>query len=475
MDVSFQIQEVAAMMLFENIREAYNSLVINKKRSFLTMIGIVIGLSSVLFITSIGDTLISLFDNYMVQMLYKGVTVQALSGYTETDGLLGERDDYSFTLDEIYDFIDSTDGLILDINPMGGGEMNGTVNVDSVHKANVSVNGVSSSYETTGNVRMIAGRFVSKDDCRHFRPSAVISDIAAEKCFGSVENALGKNIDITYIESVLTGVDVENMQYIYDESAHTVSVVVTGVYEYVETSMGAIDSLMLMTSKAAKDSTPLYCCYSYLRQSNGQDMNILRGMMFNVRDRESVNAARNVIADFLEDKYGDNPSYGYDMYDSVEDMAIIKRLLKVVTYAFSLIGGISLLVGGIVLMNTMLISVTERTKEIGIKKALGAKTSTIRAQFLTESAMLCLASCAIGVFFGFFFGLLIETNMDKITAMVSNEGLRYFLENSNVHVTPSLGSIIFCSLFSVVVGVVFGLYPANKGAKMQPVDALRYE
>ena len=126
-------------------------------------------------------------------------------------------------------------------------------------------------------------------------------------------------------------------------------------------------------------------------------------------------------------------------------------------------------------MNTMLVSVTERTKEIGIKKALGARNSSIRAQFLFESAMICLIACAVGVFFGMFFGMILESNLDRLFDLISNDTFRYFLKNAEIHVTPSVNAIVVSTLFSLAVGIIFGLYPANKGAKMQPVEALRYE
>lgn len=475
MAVSFQIQEVAVMMLFENIRQACSSLMINKKRSVLTMIGIVIGLSSVLFITSIGDTLISVLDSYLVQNVFHGVTVDFISGYDEDSGFIDKnnRAKYSFTMDEAYDFIESTDGLILDMQYNTSSNYSGKITVDAQHSSKVSLTQVSSSYAATSGLRILSGRFISFDDCRNGAAAAVISDIAAEECFGSADAAIGKTIDITGVSSEYMGWDEITYQPIYEESAFTVSLIITGVYEYVDNGLAG----MLTGDSSEKGVTPVYCNYSYAAPAlDDDDLDTNSVCSFVVSDRKSLDVIKLLVSEFAESKYGDDPAYVYTIMDSDEYLAQLKTMLKVVTYAFSIIGAISLLVGGIGLMNTMLVSVTERTKEIGIKKALGAKTSTIRVQFLTESAILCLISCAVGVFFGFLFGMIIESNLDRLVeAKVTNESLRYFLLNTTIHVTPSVSSIVFSSLFSIIVGVVFGFYPANKGAKMQPVDALRYE
>ena len=89
--------------------------------------------------------------------------------------------------------------------------------------------------------------------------------------------------------------------------------------------------------------------------------------------------------------------------------------------------------------------------------------------------MICLIACAIGIFFGIFFGMILESNLDRIFDLIPNESFKYFLKNAEVHVTPSANAVVVSTLFSLAVGIILGLYPANKGAKMQPVEALRYE
>lgn len=132
------------------------------------------------------------------------------------------------------------------------------------------------------------------------------------------------------------------------------------------------------------------------------------------------------------------------------------EMLSTVSVAISVIAGISLLVGGIGVMNIMLVSITERTREIGTRKALGATNGSIRLQFIVESIVICLTGGFIGIVIGL-----------GIAAAVSNM-LGYAA-------SPSVGGIIFSVTFSVFIGVFFGYYPANKAAKMNPIEALRYE
>ena len=137
-------------------------------------------------------------------------------------------------------------------------------------------------------------------------------------------------------------------------------------------------------------------------------------------------------------------------------MILVNSVLDMLTVALSAIAAISLVVGGIGVMNIMLVSVTERTREIGIRKAVGAKTSDIRIQFLSESIILCLIGGGIGILFGFLICKLIGYIMD-------------------VSVPVSIATVVTAFIFSSAVGIFFGLYPANKAAKMDPIEALRHE
>ena len=148
---------------------------------------------------------------------------------------------------------------------------------------------------------------------------------------------------------------------------------------------------------------------------------------------------------------------------------MISKVMDVITIIISVIAAISLLVGGIGVMNIMLVSVVERTKEIGIRKALGAKNKVIEAQFLVESVLICAIGGVVGILLGLLNGGLIAV---IAKAVVSRSEDYSFL---TINVSPPVMMIIISFLFSTFVGIVFGLYPARRAARLSPIDALRYE
>ena len=168
------------------------------------------------------------------------------------------------------------------------------------------------------------------------------------------------------------------------------------------------------------------------------------------------NALANKVKDFFEIQYKTNPDYSVTAYSMESMVSMFTDMLGTVTTAISIVAGIALVVGGIGVMNIMLVSVTERTREIGTRKALGAKNSSIRAQFIVEAMIICLIGGIIGVTLGI------------IAGSVLSSALGYPAK-------PNISGIIIALVFSMSIGLFFGYYPANKAAKMNPIDALRYE
>lgn len=162
------------------------------------------------------------------------------------------------------------------------------------------------------------------------------------------------------------------------------------------------------------------------------------------------------ITTFFEPYYRNNASYKVSALTLSGMVQMLTTLLGTITTAISIIAGIALLVGGIGVMNIMLVSVTERTREIGTRKALGAKNSSIRVQFIVEAMIICL----IGGFIGLILGMVLGITASNILGYPAR---------------PSISGIIISIGFSMAIGLFFGYFPANKAAKMNPIDALRYE
>ena len=162
------------------------------------------------------------------------------------------------------------------------------------------------------------------------------------------------------------------------------------------------------------------------------------------------------IKSFYEPYYRNNQDYEVTVMTLESMIAMLTSLLDTITTAISIVAGIALLVGGIGVMNIMLVSVTERTREIGTRKALGAKNSSIRAQFIVEAIIICLIGGILGLILGIVVGIAMS-NYLGYPAM------------------PSIGGIVISIVFSMAIGLFFGYFPANKAAQMNPIDALRYE
>ena len=181
-------------------------------------------------------------------------------------------------------------------------------------------------------------------------------------------------------------------------------------------------------------------------------------------------AAEDITA-FFDAKYAQNPDYNVSVYNMASDLGMINTVINVITVAVSGIAAISLIVGGVGVMNIMLVSITERTREIGIRMALGAKRSTIRMQFVIEAIVLCIIGGLIGIALGILNGFLLGKAAEFLIQNMYSEYSSYII--MSVH--PSVKAILLSLFFSMLTGVFFGYYPANKASKMEVIDALRYE
>lgn len=404
-------------MLIENMKMAFSAIRANKMRSALTMLGIIIGIGSVISIVSIGDTMRGLFTD-----LYKdvGITQAYVSiGYWVDD----VRQSDSFTLDEMERAREAFKDQIayIDSNAFTSDEA-------SYRRTKIKFDyqGIDYNYQDVQPVNVVYGRYLNEGDIRGRKKNVVMDTESAVKLFG-VEDAVGKSFRTT----------------IYGA---TDDYTVVGVYRK---NINAFQALMMGGSGSEKGSALIP--YTILTWPNDNFYNL------HVFAKDDVNLDQffEQFKAYAAKLNGRNPEDMY-MYTAMQEMTSVDSMMGGLSMAVGGIAAISLLVGGIGIMNIMLVSVTERTREIGIRKALGARTRDVLIQFLTESALLSACGGIIGVLIG--------------VGLVSLGGA---LLGMAVIIKP--GVIIVAVSFSAVVGIFFGLYPASKAAKADPIDALRYE
>lgn len=403
-------------MLMENMVMAFHAIRANKMRSFLTMLGIIIGIGSVISIVSIGDTMRGLFSD-----LYKdvGITQAYISiGYWIDDFRMN---DY-FTLDDL--------DRIRDVFGDEIAYMDSDASVSSDVQAGrtkmkFNFQGIDWNYQDVQPVTMLYGRYLNEGDILGRRKCLVMEAQSAKNLFGT-ENAVGKTLRTT----------------IYGE---TDEYTVVGVYKK---EMNAFQALMMGGNS---DTGSAFLPYTILTWPND---NFYYCHLF-VADGVDMTDFMNRLVAYIAKMKERNPG-DFFTQTAVEQMGSVDSVMGALSMAVGGIAAISLLVGGIGIMNIMLVSVTERTREIGIRKALGARTMDVLVQFLTESAILSACGGIIGVILA--------------VSIVSIGGAALGLP---VIIKP--GVIIMAVSFSAIVGIFFGIYPASKAAKADPIDALRYE
>lgn len=424
----------------ENIRMAWESLRVNKMRAILTMLGIIIGIGSVIAILTVGNAMSSSITTSLSALGSMNVTVsiQQRSNNRTFGPRFASGPQVEQKKPEEKDLLstDMIDAMRQRFNTQIAGislsEGVGSAQAKEGHLyANINVTGANAEYAMVNNVKMMRGRFISENDVIGTRGVAVVSDKLVNNIFGGdTSSALGKEL------KVYAGSEI-----------YTYSII--GVYENE-------NSLFNMSTVSEVDiTTTLYIPVSVAKRLSGGNRGYQSITVAAVPNLDSVIFSKNLKNYF--DKYYEN---NLDFTDAVTSVKSITdqadTILNNLSIAISVIAGISLLVGGIGVMNIMLVSVTERTREIGIRKALGATNSNIRVQFIVESIIVCLVGGILGVILGGALGYLGS----------------YLLKAPTL---PTFSSIALAVIFSMAIGVFFGYYPANKAAKLNPIEALRYE
>lgn len=408
----------------ENAILALTGLKANKMRAFLTMLGIIIGISSVIMITTLGSILEKGLSG-VVSDLGVSNLIQIGISYKE-DSMRDEILDSDLITESMLESLRNRFGDSIKYISYDEGVGGGTIRHNR-EDIQLTVYGYTPDELNIWGTELVTGRYINEKDILGAKSVCVIPDELAEKLYGSSSEAIGQVMNVT----------LRNEIYEYS---------VVGVYKYKQSMFGGVFSANydvhtpITTAYKITGGTPLYS-YAMIIGSDDADVISLAGQ----------------IKDFLDSTYyKNNDTFEIRTYTMAEDLATINQYVLIIQGVLSLIAGISLLVGGIGVMNIMLVSVTERTKEIGVRKALGAPNSAIRAQFIVESVIICSIGGIIGIILGIALG---------------NLGGMIF----EMSAVPSVAAIIIAVSFSMAIGVFFGYYPANRAAKLDPIEALRYE
>lgn len=425
------------MLIIENIRLAISGLRANKMRALLTMLGIIIGISSVIAIMTVGNSLkAAMADSSpgmnnitlsLTQKIPEGMEFDTAPRKEATDA------DYITVdmLEELYEeYPDKIEAFCAVENVGVGLVENGR------RYANVSVSGNNKTSIEQNQLKMLGGRVFNAGELNDASMVCIVSDYFVNNMYsGNIEKALGDNIEVS----------IQNKSYNF---------VIVGVYKYIEQSIS-------FQKVDPKDTpTPLYIPIKAAKRINRSEVY----RMVEVVPKMDVDALSFVdeINEFMNDKYYKNNEYfEISAYSFGVLLGNITSMMSTITIGISVIAGIALLVGGIGVMNIMLVSITERTREIGTRKALGAPNSSIRIQFIVESIVICIIGGIIGTILGIAGGLGATKLMSSSLGGVAG--------------TVDPMSIIIAFGFSMAIGVFFGYYPANKAAKLDPIEALRYE
>lgn len=416
------------MNITESLKIAVKCIKANWMRSVLTMLGIIIGITSVIMIvgagTGVRDYIVGLIEDMGSNAVLVSVdTTQA----TDNDYI---------TLDDV-DNIKAKVSGVERCSPMLMGFGNATIDATAT-EATVMMVGVNSDVQFAMTNTCEYGRFFTDEEYAANAPIAVMGLESAKTAFG-YEDATGQSITVS-------------------SSGKSMKIKVCGVanIDAMVNSLGGGTSIgSMFQTNSDKPMIALFMPCTTLTQITGASAN-LSNVFVIAEDGKDYDTVGNATVNYLKAVHGNYSNGMYTAQNMATYIEIVDIIMKVLTIFIAGVGAISLIVGGIGVMNIMLVSVTERTREIGIRKSLGAKTRVITMQFLTESIILCLIGGFIGVVLGI---------------------AGAFAACSIIDITPkiSIWLILLALLFSSGVGLFFGIYPAKKAAQLSPIDALRSE
>lgn len=404
------------MRILDLYHETQNSLLANMSRTFLTILGIVIGIASVIIMLAIGQGAQDSISSSINSLGTNVLTVRP-GGGQGGPGQVNTGESEPLTIEDA-DAIKSNLSLASAVSPSV--QTRAQV-VAGSKNSNSTIIGATPSYAEVSALKMDEGNFISESQNRSFAKVVVLGATAKTNLFGSDE-AVGKKIKIKTNSYTVVGVATAKGGSGFSSPDEMIYVPLTTAMQYL-TGGNSVGSIAV-TAASADDLTQL--------QTDLNDFLIKRRKISNPD-----------LADFR-------------IMNQADLLSTVSSVTSIFTILLGSVAGISLVVGGIGIMNMMLTTVRERTKEIGLRKAIGAQKKDIQTQFLTEAIVITVTGGVIGIILGF-----------AISALITYSGL--------ITTSVSIFSVVLSFSVSVAIGLVFGYYPARKAAQLNPIDALRYE
>jgi putative ABC transport system permease protein len=404
----------STMMFSEIVRLAVDSFRASKTRFLLTMLGMVIGSASIILVVTLGLTgkqyalnLLASIGPNMVEMQYNGGSIVGPDNTSTPDFMT--REDEAAVKEQIPGIVASSPML----------ETHYTVSMGDGITKEAMLLGVSPQYRIVRNLAVVAGRFFDDKDALAHEKVAVIVEPFAIALFGSADAAIDKSITV-----------------------HGIPFVIVGVFKMRIDTFG----------QSEVSNQTILIPYPVARYFTGTDT--VKEIFFSMADPKDVTPAAKEILAVIRSRHRANSVY--TAFTMVQVLSVMAQIADMLTIVLTLAAGITLIVSGVGIMNSMLANVQARLKEIGIRKALGATSREIRLQFLTEAVFLSLSGGMIGTVVG----LAIPLSIGFLTPF---------------KIPVSLWSAVIALSTSMLVGILFGTLPANRAARLDPVQTLKYE